>query len=69
MIHWSWVIAGFAIGGWYGFVMSCIARKEKDDMEVIRMISAEDPNTEYLCFPDIRLIFREGEYAGWYFPG
>ena len=36
-------------------------------MKVI--ISSEDPNTVYLCFPDIRLIFRNGEYAGWYRSG
>lgn len=32
--------------------------------------SCEDPNTEYITFPDgLRLIFREGEYAGWYVCG
>lgn len=30
--------------------------------------SVEDPSTEYLCFPDIRLIFRDGKYVGWYLP-
>lgn len=28
--------------------------------------SCENPNTIYVDFPDIRLIFRNGEYAGWY---
>ena len=29
--------------------------------------SCEDPNTEYITFPDgLRLIIREGVYAGWY---
>lgn len=29
--------------------------------------SCEDPNTEYITFPDgLRLIIREGKYAGWY---
>ncbi len=29
--------------------------------------SCEDPNTEYITFPDgLRLIIRGGEYAGWY---
>jgi len=35
-------------------------------MNVKVMTSCEDPNTTYLCLPDIRLIFREGEYVGWY---
>lgn len=30
--------------------------------------SCEDSNTVYLDFPDIRLIFREGKYVGWYLP-
>jgi hypothetical protein len=32
------------------------------------MTSPEDPNTEYLCFSDIRLIFYSGKYVGWYLP-
>lgn len=32
--------------------------------------SCEDKNTEYITFPDgLRLIFHEGEYAGWYVCG
>ncbi len=30
--------------------------------------SCEDPNTIYIDFPDIRLIFCEGIYSGWYIP-
>lgn len=33
--------------------------------------SAEDPNTTYVTLPedaDIRHIFREGKYIGWYKP-
>ena len=30
--------------------------------------SCEDPNTVYLDFGDIRLIFRYGKYVGWYIP-
>ena len=30
--------------------------------------SCEDPSTVYLDFPDVRLIFREGKYVGWYGP-
>ena len=30
--------------------------------------SCEDPRTVYLDFPDVRLIFRDGEYVGWYVP-
>lgn len=37
-------------------------------MEVKHVISVEDPATEYLCFPDIRLVFNEGDYVGWYIP-
>ena len=33
-------------------------------------VSCEDPNTVYATFPDgVRLIFRDGEYAGWYVCG
>lgn len=29
----------------------------------------EDPATQYADFPDgLRLIYREGEYVGWYRP-
>ena len=31
--------------------------------------SCEDPSTVYLDFPDIRLIFRDGKYVGWYATG
>jgi len=40
-------------------------------METLKlMVSCEDPSTTYLCaFGDtLRLIFRDGEYAGWYRP-
>ena len=31
--------------------------------------SPEDANTKYMELPDgLRLIFRNGEYAGWYIP-
>jgi hypothetical protein len=30
--------------------------------------SCEDPNTVYVEFLRIRLIFREGKYVGWYRP-
>ena len=30
--------------------------------------SCEDPNIMYIEFPDIRLIFRDGKYVGWYLP-
>ena len=33
------------------------------------MTSCEDPSTTYICLPDIRLIFRDGRYVGWYNPG
>lgn len=32
--------------------------------------SCEDKNTEYITIPDgLRLIFRDGVYAGWYVCG
>ena len=32
--------------------------------------SCEDPDTQYVDFPDgLRLIYRNGEYVGWYLPG
>lgn len=39
---------------------------EDDKPEI--MISCEDPSTTYLCYRDMRFIFRDGEYAGWYKP-
>lgn len=32
------------------------------------MTNCEDPNTVYVEFLRIRLIFREGKYVGWYKP-
>ena len=32
------------------------------------MVSCEDPNTTYLCYRDMRFIFRGDEYVGWYRP-
>ena len=31
-----------------------------------KKVSCEDPNTTYICLPFVRLIYREGKYAGWY---
>lgn len=36
-------------------------------MKVI--VSSENPDVVYLDFTDVRIIFREGQYAGWYIPG
>lgn len=33
-----------------------------------KFASCEDPSTVYEEYPDIRLIFRDGEYVGWYIP-
>ncbi len=38
-------------------------------MEVKLVASCEDPGTVYLELPDIRLIFRDGKYIGWYSTG
>ena len=36
---------------------------------IVKVIaSCENPGTVYIDFPDIRLIFRDGEYVGWYRP-
>ena len=32
------------------------------------MVSCEDPDTTYLCYRDMRFIFRGDEYVGWYRP-
>ncbi len=45
------------------------ARKLMEDAPAVGVaeVSCEDSNTEYITFPDgLRLIFRDGEYAGWY---
>lgn len=41
-----------------------IARFENGNAKLT--VSAEDPNTSYLDLGDIRLIFKDGEYFGWY---
>lgn len=44
-------------------------RKKKHNInaKVVAKVSCEDPNTLYFEFPDgLRLIFRDGEYDGWY---
>lgn len=33
-------------------------------MDVKVKVSCEDPDTVYICLPDVRLIFHEGEYVG-----
>ena len=69
MIHWSWTIAGFVLGAWYGmFLVLFTTKREKRLKGGTRVTSPEDPCTEYLCFPDIRLIFYSGKYVGWYLP-
>ena len=45
------------------------ARKLMEDAPAVGVaeVSCEDPNTEYITFPDgLRLIFHEGKYVGWY---
>ena len=37
-------------------------------MRIYAMVSCEDPHVKYVCFPDIRLIFRDRRYMGWYLP-
>lgn len=32
------------------------------------IVSCEDPSTVYIDFPDVRLVFRDGKYVGWYLP-
>lgn len=31
-------------------------------------VSCENPDVQYIDLPDIRLIFHEGEYVGYYKP-
>ncbi len=42
--------------------------KGEEQMNMKAFASCEDPNTVYVEFPDVRLIFREGKYVGWYRP-
>ena len=50
-----------------------VALYDKALMPILRehlTTSCEDEATQYLDFPDgLRLVFREGTYAGWYLPG
>ena len=41
-----------------------IDRFEENGAKLIE--SCEDPNTYYVDLGDIRLIFKYGEYVGWY---
>ena len=68
MVHWSWLLAGSCLGIWFGYSLAYFTQDRDLLMGVLRVVSPEDPHTEYLCFPDIRLIFRDGKYAGWYLP-
>ena len=69
MIHWAWTLAGFVFGAWYGMALVLFTTtREKRLRGGKRSTSPEDPNTEYLSFPDIRLIFNNGKYVGWYLP-
>ena len=43
-------------------------RRTKGGTKMKVVTSCEDSNTVYVDFPDVRLIFREGKYAGWYIP-
>lgn len=38
-----------------------------EDIKIIK--STTDANTEYVEDGEVRLIFREGKYVGWYMPG
>lgn len=38
-----------------------------DDVKIIK--NTKDASAEYVEDGEIRLIFREGKYAGWYMPG
>ena len=42
--------------------------REENKMRISVMVSCEDPRVKYICFPDIRLIFRDRRYMGWYLP-
>ena len=47
-------------------------RKNRDGLLVTLAVttSCEDESVQYADFPDgLRLIFRDGEYVGWYLPG
>ena len=41
-----------------------IDRFENSNAKLI--VSCEDPNTAYVDLGDMRLIFKNGEYFGWY---
>lgn len=54
--------------------MKAVGTHEIDKAPTVASVEAttscEDPNTEYITFPDgLRLIIRGGEYAGWYVCG
>ena len=45
-------------------------KKKRIKLGCVVTTSCEDPNTLYFTFPDgLRLIIRNGEYAGWYVCG
>lgn len=47
-------------------------KRKNNDLTVAASIatSCEDEAVHYADFPDgLRLIFRDGAYAGWYLPG
>lgn len=37
-----------------------------EDLFMNIVVSAEDESVEYAQFDNVRFIFRDGEYVGWY---
>ena len=37
-----------------------------EDLFMNVVVSAEDESVEYAQFDNVRFIFRDGEYVGWY---
>lgn len=49
--------------------MSLFKKKDRIHAKFDMVTDAEDPKTAYCETPDnLRLIFREGKYVGWYTP-
>lgn len=47
--------------------MKWFRKKKRIKLGCVVTTSCEDENTMYFTFPDgLRLIIREGKYAGWY---
>ena len=49
MVHFSWILVGFVIGWWCGFLTHLLGSRDGEKQRNVKeQASGEDPNTIYL---------------------